>query len=188
MPRPTAEKFEEILKNDGYEYVVTSESTEPIDINFPNLPQHHRNGFEEWRQEMLPDVNVFCFEYKGTNYKLLTNAGDADCNDGMFGALFDGNNEKILDLLSTGDMETTIQSLKSDDVKLTNDLISKLSPYLQFFEIVLGNNTELEYLIFKILAGNDCLYDFNGIDDRYCDDSDYDVDEEEQKEDKEEHD
>lgn len=188
MPRPTGELFEEILKNDGYEYVMTSKSTEPIDINFPNLPEWHRDEFEEWRQDMLPDVNIFCFEYKGSNYKLLKNNGDADCNDGMFGACFDGNNDKILDLLSTGDMETTIQSLKSDDIKLTDDLISKLSPYLQFFEVVLGNNTELEYLIFKILAENNCLYDFYGIDDRYCEDSEYDDDEEEQKGDKEEHD
>lgn len=79
MPKISSEKFRELLENDGYTYVLTSKCSEPIDINFPNMPDHHRDEFEEWRHEILPEATVIRFEYKGLNYKLLSNLGDADC-------------------------------------------------------------------------------------------------------------
>lgn len=80
MPKVSRENFNEILKNDGYTYVLLSKITAPFDINFPNLPDWHKEDFEEYRRELLPDANVIRFEYKGSNYKLLSNVGDADCN------------------------------------------------------------------------------------------------------------
>lgn len=50
--------FREILKNIGYRYVVTSKSSESIDINFPNMPGWYRGEFEEWRHETLPEATV----------------------------------------------------------------------------------------------------------------------------------
>lgn len=157
---PSSEKFRKILSEDGYTYVITSKDTEGIYLNFPNLPDHHTEEFEEWRQDELPPTTVICFEYKASNYKLLTNLGFAECHDGAFGAMFDANNDKILDVSSSGDMESTIQSLK-DDKKLDDDFLKKLSPYLEYFQIILGNNTELEYLVFKVLVENDCLYQYH---------------------------
>lgn len=171
---PSSKEFKEILNNDGYAYVVKSKSTVPIDINFPNLPTWHKEEFEEWRHEILPDATVILFEYKEQNYKLLRNMGDPDCNDGAFGALFDENNDKILDLLSTGDMETTIRSEKNDDTKLDQDFATKFSPYLQYFEIVFGNYTEFEYLVFKVLFDNGYLYDIDEMDDRFYEESEND--------------
>lgn len=182
MPKVTGAKFREILNTDGYEYILISKNTEPIDINFPNLPHWHKEEFDEWRHEILPDATVIWFEYKGSQYKLLRNMGDADCNDGSFGALFDGNDDKILDLLSTGDMETTIESLKNDDTTMDADFSTKLTPYLRFFEVILKNNTQFEYLVFKVLVENDCLYDIDDIDDRYNDESDDEQEEEEEEE------
>lgn len=127
---PSTKDFIDLLSSDGYTYTVKSKTSEPIDINFPNMPDWHRAEFEEWRHEILPDATVISFEYKGSDYKLVANMGDADCNDGTFGALFDANGDKILDLLSTGDMETTIKSLKEDDAKIDGDLSTKLEPYL----------------------------------------------------------
>lgn len=154
MPEVTTKKFREILKNDGYGYVLISKGSEPTDIHFPNLPDWHKEELEVLPDEALPDANVIRFEYKGSNYKLLSNIGDADCNDGCFGALYDSDDGKILDLLSTGDNETTFQSLKTDDTKISDDFVAKLSPYLRYN--VLHNNTELEYLVFKVLVENDC--------------------------------
>lgn len=172
---PSSKEFREILNEDGFAYVVTCKETEPIEIDFPNLPDWHKDEFEDWRQEMLPDSTVIWFEYKASNYKLLVNLGDADCNDGTFGALFDANNDKILDVSSTGDMESTLDLLKhEDDAKLDDNFLKKLSPYLEYFAIILENKTELEYLVFKVLVQNGCLYDISGIDERYHEDSDND--------------
>lgn len=163
MPKVSSAKFREILKNDGYAYTLTSKTTEPININYPNMPDWHRDEFEEWRHEILPEAVVICFEYKGMKYKLLSNMGDPDCNDGNFGAVFDGNNEKVLDVISSGDMETTLQSLKADDNKIDEYIPAKLSPYIQY-NTVLNNNTELEYVVFKILVENGCLFQIDDID------------------------
>lgn len=162
-----SENFMEILKNDGYEYVLKSKSTEPIDKNFPNLPNHHKRRMENDSYESeLPDANVFHFEYNGSSYKILRNMGDLDCNDGNFGVVFDGNNVKVLDIKSSGDMETTMKSLKTDDKKISDDLQEKLSPYLLFFDAVLHNHTELEYVVFKVLVENGCFYSISAIFDK----------------------
>lgn len=76
-------------------------------------------------------------------------------------------------------METTLQSLKTDEVKISDDLQAKLSPYLEYFEVVLPNNTEFEYVVFKVFVENGCLYDIGDIDERY----EYSLDDEEEDED-----
>lgn len=172
MPKVSEKNFRELLKNDGYAYAYTliSKGSEPTDINFPNLPDWHKEELEVLPDEALPDANAIRFENKGSNYKILSNIGDADCNDGCFGALFDSNNDRVLDLLSTGDNETTFQSLNADDAKISADLQAKLSPYLRYN--VLHNNTELEYLVFKVLAENGCLLGLSYFDDCSEDDDD----------------
>lgn len=160
----SSDSFREILNNDGYTYVLKSENTEPLDINFPNLPDWHREDFES-RHSDLPDVTVIWFEWKRSNYKLLINGGDGDCNDGNFGAVFDTKNNKILDLLSSGDMETTIKSRKKGDKMMSDELSTKLSPYWQYFEVVLHNTTEFEYLVFKILVENEWFHSIDDIED-----------------------
>lgn len=51
---------------------------------------------------------VICFEYNGLKYKIRSNAGDADCNDGNFGAVYDVNNDKIMYLISSGDTQIAV--------------------------------------------------------------------------------
>lgn len=179
MPKGRSAEFKEIINYDDYKYVVTSEIFEPVDEDFPNLPDHSRWG--------LPDSLNTSFVYKGLDYRLLSNIGDADCNDGIFGALLDANNEKVVDLLSTGDTETTIASLKNDDVKMDVELRRKLKPYLDFFTIILANETEFEYLVFKILVESKRLYDIKEIDHSY-DYRDEESSEDEEEEEEEEED
>lgn len=162
-----SENFMEILKSDGYAYVLTSKSTEPINKNFPNMPNCHKRRMENSSYESeLPDANIFFFQYEGTSYKILRNMGDLDCNDGNFGAVFDRNNDKVLDIISSGDMETTLQSLKTDDKKISDDLQEKISPYLLFFDAVLHSYTEFEYVAFKVLVENGCFYSISAIYDK----------------------
>lgn len=158
----STKEFREILKNDGFSYTIVSKGSEQIEIDFPNLPDWHK---EEWdsRRDEMPKTVVICFEYNGLNYKIRSNKGDADCNDGNFGAVYDANGDKIMELMSTGDTETTFQLLKPDGTKVNDDLLAKLEPYLKYL-VVLHNNSQLEYVVFKILAENDCL-----IDDEYFD-------------------
>lgn len=165
-PNISSKGFREILKNDGYTYVIKSKSREPIDVNFPNLPSYHKDDFEG-RRDNLPDSDVVLFEYKGSSYKLLRNMGNADTNDGNFGAIFDANNDKVLDLFSSGDMETTFESLKADETKVSADLQAKLPEYLAFFEVVLHGYTEFEYVAFKLFVENGFFFDINDIDGPY---------------------
>lgn len=156
----SSNEFKEILRNDGFVYIILSKDAEQIEMNFPNLPDWHKEEFEVfWRKE-LPKTVVICFEYKGLNYKIRSNAGDADCNDGNFGAVYDANDDKLMDLISSGDTQTTIQSLKNDGTKVSDDLLAKISAYLEY-SAVLHNNTELEYVVFKVLVENGCLFDMN---------------------------
>ncbi|KAG4067680.1 hypothetical protein HA402_005452 [Bradysia odoriphaga] len=185
MPKISVDAFKELMKLDGFDYVLKTKDFEPIRKDLPNIPQHHKDYFDE-RCGRMPRTNIFGFEYKGLKYKLFRNMGDGDCNDGNFGAVFAENEEKIVDLISSGDMETTIESLKSDDTRLSEEFCGKLAPYLVCFETVLSKYTEFEFLIFKILLENDCLYDLSVIDDRceeYNDDDDEEDDDEEEEED-----
>ncbi|XP_055316505.1 uncharacterized protein LOC129576066 [Sitodiplosis mosellana] len=182
MPKASSDKLREIFKNDGYTYVVKSIDSERIDANYPNIPYWHISVGEECVRSDFPDATVICFEYRGSHYKLVSNWGIPDCNDGCFGALFDGNNDKILDLLSTGDVETTIRSQKNADTTLDDDFSTKLRPYLKFFTIVLENTTEFEYLAFKVLAENRRLYDIDEIDNPAVYNSDYDTPDDDEEE------
>lgn len=182
--KPSVQQFEEILKSDGYSYVVKSKDTEDIDIDFPNLPDWHKEGFEEWRQDEFGKVDVISFDHKDSNYKLLLNGGIPDCNDGYFGVVFDENNDKLLDILSTGDMETTLQSLKTDDTKLDDAFSKKLSPYLECFSIMFENKTEFEFLVFKIMHDEflrNCSYDMEDYLEENYEDGDDDADAEDAK-------
>lgn len=167
MPKISVDEFKELLNIDGYEYTIQSKDSEPVRIDLPNMPEHHQENFTD-RCQSLPSTNIFRFEHHGSKYKLLRNMGMGDCNDGNFGAVFAENDEKIVNLISSGDMETTIESLKSDDddPKLDQEFCRKLTPYLECFETVLSGYTELEFLIFKVLVENNCLYDLSVIEDR----------------------
>lgn len=72
----------------------------------------------------------------------------------------------IMDIISSGDMETTLQSLKTDDKKISDDLQEKISPYLLFFDAVLHSYTEFEYVAFKVLVENGCFYSISAIYDK----------------------
>ncbi|AUB41399.1 hypothetical protein COO91_07447 [Nostoc flagelliforme CCNUN1] len=55
---------------------------------------------------------------------MVVNAGDADCNDGQWGEVWQPNTGKpVAQILSTGDMETTVQTTSSELDKLVGFII-----------------------------------------------------------------
>lgn len=167
MSDMSSDNFREIFKNDGYAYALTSKSTEPIDINFPNMPEWYKDEWELWIRDSLPAIDVVLSEYNGSNYKLLSNASECFCNEGTYGALFDSDNEQILDMISFGDTQSLLHSLKADDTRIGDDLLAKVFPYVEEIEVHLHSNTEFEYLVFKVLVENTILYNFDWIDQRW---------------------
>lgn len=78
--------------------------------------------------------------------------------------MYDSNNEKILDIVLCGDTDSIIHSLRTDDIAISNDLLHQVSPYLKLLHISLYNNTEFEYVVFKVLMESDCLCDIDDLD------------------------
>lgn len=129
-------------------------------INCPNMPKHHienarnfgRNEYG-WNPARYLDRigKYYWFDFDlvssdGTLIKLrmVVNRGDADCNDGMWGAVWRRNTgELIADIMSTGDMETTIAVSKK--------YIHLYKPYDIWIPLLLkhkyANNLELEKLV-----------------------------------------
>ncbi len=138
-------------------------------INCPNMPKHHienarnrgRNEYG-WNPARYLDRigRYYWFDFDivssdGTLIKLrmVVNSGDADCNDGMWGAVWRRNTgELIADVMSTGDMETTIAVSKK--------YIDLYKPYDVWIPLLLkhkyANNLELEKLV--DLAIQICFY------------------------------
>lgn len=57
-------------------------------------------------------------------FRIVVNTGDGDCNDGLWGEVWQRNTGKIVaNILSTGDMETTVQTSSSELEKLINLVI-----------------------------------------------------------------
>lgn len=89
----------------------------PAYIDCPNTPDHY---IEKARHPYLHNVGKyywFDFDILGSDAKLISlrmvvNEGDADCNDGHWGAVWERNTkELVVNILSTGDMETTIKAV-----------------------------------------------------------------------------
>ncbi|MEH2233159.1 MAG: hypothetical protein V7K71_26585 [Nostoc sp.] len=55
---------------------------------------------------------------------MVVNVGDGDCNDGQWGEVWQRNTGKpVAQILSTGDMERTVQTSSSEFEKLVDFII-----------------------------------------------------------------
>ena len=89
-------------------------------LECPNLPQHHidnSNNLSDFRY--LKDIGrYYWFDFdiidlQGdiTELRMAYNEGDADCNDGRWGQVWERNTKGyVADILSTGDCETTVSA------------------------------------------------------------------------------
>ncbi|NEP86751.1 MAG: hypothetical protein F6K18_07850 [Okeania sp. SIO2C2] len=96
-------------------------------LDCPNIPDHHFSGAEI--EEDNPDYDTgryywFDFDIVGMDGLLLPlrmvfNEGDADCNDGFWGVVFERNTEEIIaNIISSGDCETTIEAISKQHINM----------------------------------------------------------------------
>lgn len=106
----TSNIYRDFLKNDGCDYLLLSKSDyHDIDENFPNLAFTHTVEFDG---DAIAYAKIIQLRYKEINYKMLINSGCADTNDGLFGAVYDNNNEIVINIISSGGDERNMLLLR----------------------------------------------------------------------------
>ena len=93
----------------------------------PNIPDHHL--FDAETEEDNPDYDTgrydwFDFDIVGMDgeflpLRMVCNVGDADCNDGFWGVVWERNTEDIIaNIISSGDCETTIEAISKQHINM----------------------------------------------------------------------
>ena len=103
--------------------------TTDLYIGCPNMPEHHVENsqwsegyFYEMGGYYWLDFDVVKFDQILLKLRMVFNEGSADCNDGMWGAVWERNSgELIVNILSTGDSEATVQAISKKHIELCKD-------------------------------------------------------------------
>lgn len=133
----------------------------------PNMPEHHIEN-SQWDDDpayYLNDVgryywfdfDVVWLDEEPLQLRMVFNEGDADCNDGLWGAVWERNTEEIIaNILSTGDCQATVEVLsgkladkyESQEIWIptTFDRYDGYDP-LPCESVVYANNLNLEKII-----------------------------------------
>ncbi|MEH2089519.1 MAG: hypothetical protein V7K61_22860 [Nostoc sp.] len=131
-------------------------------IDCPNTPEHHienarySSGYlRQVGKYYWFDFDIFGSDAKLISLRMVVNEGDADCNDGRWGAVWERNTKELVaNILSTGDMETTIKAVSEKYIQMYkphNTWIPHLWNMAQY-----AKGLELEKLIH--LAMQICFY------------------------------
>ncbi|GGA06179.1 hypothetical protein [Okeania sp. KiyG1] len=130
-------------------------------LDCPNIPEHHLYHAEGYEND--PDYDTgryywFDFDIVGMDELLLPlriviNIGDADCNDGFWGVVWERNTEEIIaNIISSGDMETTIEAISKQHINmyeyqkiLIPTIFDKTDSISD--EIIIANNTKIEKIL-----------------------------------------
>ncbi|MEH2027218.1 hypothetical protein [Nostoc sp.] len=104
-------------------------------LECPNIPDHHRENvrlygghrskyFDDIGQYYWVDFDIITSDKLTMQLRMVVNEGDADCNDGQWGEVWQRNTGKpVAQILSTGDMDTTVQTSSSELDKLVDFII-----------------------------------------------------------------
>lgn len=91
-------------------------------VDCPNIPAHHIENAQDFGDNSTRYLNnvgrYYWFDFDITKLdatllqlRMVFNEGDADCNDGLWGAVWERNTEELIaNIMSTGDCETTIEA------------------------------------------------------------------------------
>lgn len=128
-------------------------------IECPNIPEHHvehaEDGSDIGRYYWF-DFDVVGADNKRIELRMALNEGDADCNDGFWGAVWErSTQELVVNILSSGDMETTIEAVSRKYVRMYKPHETWI-PMLEENVQICENNLQLEKLV--DLAIQICLY------------------------------
>ena len=96
-------------------------------LDCPNIPDHHlyhAKGYENHPDYDMGRYFWFDFDIVGIDGLLLPlrmvfNEGDADCNDGFWGVVWERNTEEIVaNIISSGDCETTVEAISKQYIDM----------------------------------------------------------------------
>ncbi|MGB3513928.1 MAG: hypothetical protein WBA93_32915 [Microcoleaceae cyanobacterium] len=127
-------------------------------LDCPNIPDHHLYHAEGHKDD--PDYDMgryfwFDFDIVGMDgeylpLRMVFNEGDADCNDGFWGVVWERNTEEIIaNIISSGDMETTVEviSKKHIDMYESQEIVV---PTI-FYNTIVANDTKLEKILYLVM-------------------------------------
>ena len=95
----------------------------------PNMPEHHIEN-SQWDDDPAYyldhvgkyywfDFDIALPNVESSQLRMVFNVGDGDCNDGMWGAVWDRNTEDLVaNILSTGDSEATVQAISTKHIDM----------------------------------------------------------------------
>jgi hypothetical protein len=98
-------------------------------VDCPNMPRHHIEN-SQWVDDPVDyldyvgkyhwfDFDIIWKNKEPLQLRMVFNEGDADCNDGMWGAVWERNTEELIaNILSTGDCETTVQAVSKKHIDM----------------------------------------------------------------------
>ncbi|BAY13189.1 hypothetical protein [Calothrix sp. NIES-2098] len=95
----------------------------------PNIPEHHIENSQSYNdpayylnkvgQYYWFDFDIMYPNQESLQLRMVFNVGDGDCNDGMWGAVWDRNTEDLMaNILSTGDSEATVQAISKKYIEM----------------------------------------------------------------------
>jgi hypothetical protein len=95
----------------------------------PNIPEHHiqNSQWDDDPGDYLDNVGkYYWFDFdvvlpnmEPLQLRMVFNVGDGDCNDGMWGAVWDRNTEDLIaNILSTGDSTATVQMISKKHIDM----------------------------------------------------------------------
>ncbi|MBD1844268.1 hypothetical protein H6F89_12865 [Cyanobacteria bacterium FACHB-63] len=108
---------------------LLGECSTDLYVDCPNIPEHHVEN-SQWYDppaqylRRVGKYSWFDFDvaYPNTQplqLRMVVNEGDGDCNDGMWGAVWERNTEALIaNILSTGDSEAPVQAITQEHINL----------------------------------------------------------------------
>ncbi|NES07956.1 MAG: hypothetical protein F6K22_37325 [Okeania sp. SIO2F4] len=90
----------------------------------PNIPEHHSyeaTGDEDYDagRYFWLDFDIVGMDGKFLPLRMVFNEGDADCNDGFWGVVWERNTEEIIaNIINSGDCETTIEAISKQHINM----------------------------------------------------------------------
>lgn len=97
-------------------------------VDCPNMPEHHPENarwssdpayyFDSVGKYYWLDFNIVCLKGESLPLRMVFNEGDADCNDGLWGAVWDRDtSELVANIASTGDCEATVEAVSEQHIQ-----------------------------------------------------------------------
>lgn len=135
-------------------------------LDCPNLPEHHIENYQDFEDpaEYLDEIGKYYWfdfdaiwtDQEPLELRMLFNTGDADCNDGLWGAVWERNTgELIANILSTDDWVGTIEVIsgvlanryESHKMEIPIDVCSYEDNAAGYPSIKYANDLNLEKII-----------------------------------------